>query len=551
MRTLHLALSLVLASSVVACGDAPDGSDDDGGAGGAGGSGASSSGAAGDGPRVGHDGVATNSEPPPSGGTGAGGREIGSGGSGSGGADDVDCESCCTGTPVPGLDTYYMRVDDSNSFASPLLTRSLLARWDGQRALPVRANEYLNFYAPPVDPIDGAFFAASDGAMPVAVGSAQPTFALQIAIRHVPAATETSRAIAVVVDTSPSAAGAVEEILGSVDAVFAQVAPSDLVGVYTWATDPDARIIRPFALVEDPVTDLDRIRERVQAELARRDENASLAAPLRDALRDTRERVGSVAGGGTVVLVSDGTSGVGTDTLEVTREEADALSPVRVLGVGVGDPLYYSDEVLDAVTDASGGAYVYFDGSPEARALLDERFRELSETAAADVRLKLELPGSVTPVTPDGSVIASGTGAAVRGQNLGWGGTMTFHEPLAWKGGAETECDAITWHVVSGRDGTETELATGMIVVGDVFGGRYLTPSMIEGAAVVAVADALRGPTSARIAEAFAALAKVAGTNPTRWEASALPGLCATLQQACETKGFACRGCQFEAPPGD
>jgi len=462
-----------------------------------------------------------------------------------------DCADCCDGPHELGDDTFFMRVDDSNSFASPLLTRALLPRWDGERPLPVRAHEYLNFYAPRVDAADGVAFATNDGAMPIAVGALNRVFALQVAVRHVPKEEVVGRTIALVIDTSPSAAAAVDELLGSVDAVFGQVAPSDVIAVYTWATDPEARIVRPFATVKDRSRELDVVRSRVQEELARRDEGATLAEPLRDALARTRELVGDATGdGGTVVLVSDGTSGIDVDTVAYAQSESDATNPIRIVGVGVGDPLYYSDEVLDLVTDASGGAYLYFDGSPEARDLLEKRFRELSETAAVDVRLRVELPESVTPVTAAGGDVQAGSSAAVRGQNLGWGGTMTFYEPLEWTGAEGTECDTLTWHVVRGRDDQAVELDSGTITVGDVFGGLHQTGSMVQAAAVVAAADALRGPTLSRLRLAFTAFEAAKAYDPDLWEGSSLPALCATLESACEKKKLDCGSCDF-GPSGE
>jgi hypothetical protein len=477
--------------------------------------------------------------------TGSGELNEGGGGAGAG----TDCETCCDGAPMFGDESIYMRVDDSSSFASPLLTRAMLDRWDAARPLPVRRHEFLNFYPPHVPANDShTGFASTDGAGPIAVGALNRVFALEVAVRHEADAPSEGRTIALVVDTSPSAEASVEQLLGSVDAIFHQVGSRDAVGVYSWSADPQTRLIRPVSPVANIDVEIDMVRDQVLAQLALRDATASLGPPLRAALEDVHG-LAPIGGEGTVVLISDGSAGVDDETITAVTNAANADRKVRVLGVGVGDALYYSDEVLDRITDASGGAYVFFDGSAEAESLLGARFRELSEVAAFDVRLRVDLPPSLKLLKTDGGEPEIGTADEVVGQNIGWGGTMTFHQPIEWSGVEGTECDALTWYVVRGRaTGVDEEhLATGTMVVGDVFGDLRVTDSFRQSRAVMAAADALRGPTEARMAGAIATIAEVYATleEPSLWAGSGLADLCETVRRACEVKGFQCGSCDF------
>jgi Ca-activated chloride channel family protein len=57
--------------------------------------------------------------------------------------------------------------------------------------------------------------------------------------------------------------------------------------------------------------------------------------------------------------------------------------------VGVG----YNDTLMDEVTDAGKGAYLFVDSPEEARAMFDGRFLENLEISARDVQVELVLPG--------------------------------------------------------------------------------------------------------------------------------------------------------------
>ena len=124
---------LVLAASFVASLAACDTSALEDGGGGAGGYDATGGATGGQpptesDPRYGQDerfGESTGSDG--AGGAPAPGNTSSSTGSGtSTGTGSDACDTCCDGEPVYGDESIYMRVDDSSSFASPLLTRAIL-----------------------------------------------------------------------------------------------------------------------------------------------------------------------------------------------------------------------------------------------------------------------------------------------------------------------------------------------------------------------------------------------------------------------------------------
>jgi Ca-activated chloride channel homolog len=95
-----------------------------------------------------------------------------------------------------------------------------------------------------------------------------------------------------------------------------------------------------------------------------------------------------------VVLLSDGGANLGE--LDRTVIEAAAIQGngegIYMVGIGVGPAQGYSDALMDLVTDAGRGAYVYLDSPEEADAVFKGRFDEIMNVAAHDVRVRMDLP---------------------------------------------------------------------------------------------------------------------------------------------------------------
>lgn len=478
----------------------------------------------------------------------ADGTSAGAGGStglgdGGFGPETPTCETCCAGVLDAGEPRYVVRVDDSNSFASPFLVDALLPEWDGATPLPVRTHEFLNVYGPRLD--DGLLvegdLALDTGAIPIAEIDGDHLIALQIAIRDLAPADRPQRTVALVIDTSPSIAASVDRLLGAIGAVVGQLGPADRLGVYSWSADPERRELRPMS--EVGTLDREELEGAVVRAVEAREPGTTPGTALRTAIDEARF---AAAAETSVLLVSDGSTGVDDETLQLVRDAAAGEQPVRVMGIGVGPARAYSDEVLDAITDASGGASMYFDGSPAAHALIDERFRELVDVARTDVRLRLSMPDSAElVVTSAGDSSGVGEGE-VAGQNLAANGTMTFHEIVRWSGDpVESPCDAVGWAV---EDATGV-LVEGTIALGNVVAGHGITPATAEGQAVVAAASALEGPTAARFARAFSAMDVAFAARGGTWAGSRLEALCGSLTAACARVGHdTCSSCPVESP---
>ncbi len=492
----------------------------------------------GTGPRVGADeprdaGDAANGA---TGASGSGGGDEGTGGGPL--SEGALCESIQTGT-----DSVVLRVDDSNAFAAPLLVDALLEDWDGKSPLPARPTEFLNVYAPEV-PVDGlAPGHAFDAGMVTVAAEGEQVFALQVAVRHIPEVASRPRSVALLIDTSPSVAPSLDRLLDAVDVVVQQLQPQDSLGVYSWSVDPVARQIRQVVPLGELALDPEVLRDAVTRAIDLGGAN-DLGASLVEALGQAR------AGGsaeGTVLLISDGSAGIDAKSLQTVRSFAtDPEIPVRVVGIGVGPARGYSDDVIRAITDASGGASLYFDGSVAATDFLAERFVEMLDIGTRDVRLRLTMPPGLTLVATTGGETSEGSASGdVAGQNLAVGGTMTFHEYLRWDAGA-VSCEGVAWSVIRGSGAEESTLGSGVIALADVLDARAETLATIEGSAVVAAAAAMQGPTPERMAVGMAAM-RYAHTRITEmqlpWEGRPLASLCMSLQRACEKVGDACDTC--------
>jgi Ca-activated chloride channel family protein len=93
-----------------------------------------------------------------------------------------------------------------------------------------------------------------------------------------------------------------------------------------------------------------------------------------------------------VVLISDGQANVGEteeSIIGAAAEDRDGEG-IYLVGVGVGPGI--DDTLMDVVTDAGRGAYVYLDSTEEADRIFVDRFGETMLVAARDVRIELTLP---------------------------------------------------------------------------------------------------------------------------------------------------------------
>ncbi|HEU4537118.1 MAG TPA: hypothetical protein VFS00_23515, partial [Polyangiaceae bacterium] len=72
------------------------------------------------------------------------------------------------------------------------------------------------------------------------------------------------------------------------------------------------------------------------------------------------------------------------------KSDSENKEGIYLVGVGVGDGV--NDTLMDAVTDAGNGAYLYLDSAEEAQRMLGQRFAESVEVGARNVQVKARLP---------------------------------------------------------------------------------------------------------------------------------------------------------------
>jgi Ca-activated chloride channel family protein len=97
-----------------------------------------------------------------------------------------------------------------------------------------------------------------------------------------------------------------------------------------------------------------------------------------------------------VMLFSDGGANVGVTSVDKIAAQAAAGDELGVFltGVGVGPGPGYDDALMNELTDAGRGAYVYLDTLDEAERLGD-RIDELTGVALRDVRFEIDVPEGV------------------------------------------------------------------------------------------------------------------------------------------------------------
>jgi Ca-activated chloride channel family protein len=130
-----------------------------------------------------------------------------------------------------------------------------------------------------------------------------------------------------------------------------------------------------------------------------------------------------------VILVSDGEANVGvTDESAIAREADDSeREGIYIVGVGVGEG--YNDTLMNAVTDAGKGAYVFIDSPEEARKMFRQRFLQTLEIAVMDVQVELTLPPILRMEVFHGEEV-SGDPKEVEPQHLAPNDAMIFHMNL-------------------------------------------------------------------------------------------------------------------------
>jgi Ca-activated chloride channel family protein len=433
----------------------------------------------------------------------AGSGEAGSAGSsgsseaGQGGAGGSAAELC------PGVDksqptTIYLSADDSNSMASPAIVRKLLR--NGQSPYPslVRTYEFLNYYNVAYDPP-----APNDLALVPQMRPAKKngSYELQIGAQSAPAGVRRPVTLTLVLDTSGSMQGDPIALLKeSVHAMAAQLQAGDIVSITTWNTAVNVALGGYQATGPSDPAILDAVDAL----------EAGGGTDLEQGLANGYQLARQYYAEGRinrVVLVSDGVANVGITDEQMIGKEADVQDKesIYLVGVGVGEGV--NDTLLNVVSDAGNGAYLYLDSKEEAWKMLGTRFDESMEIAARNVRTAMTLPWYLAITKFDGEQFSTDP-TKVKPQHLAPGDAMVYHQILqACDPGVVQASDPVsfqaTWTEPTTFKPRTTQVDT---TVGALLEGQ--DAQLRRGRAIVAYADALKLGQSCSTRHALVAEAK-------------------------------------------
>jgi len=281
----------------------------------------------------------------------------------------------------------YLSADDSNSQASPIIARWMIGRGQIVPWSVVRVYEFLNYY-------DMNYPPAPDGEVGVfsqfrAVDFDSGIYALQVAVSGEPANPASRRPmnLTFVLDTSGSMEGRPLSLEKEVvRAVASQLRIGDIVSAVEWNTS------RAVLLDSHDVTGPDDPVLLSMAAGLRTGGGTDLHAGLTTGYEIAGRNF--VPGWlNRVILISDGQANAGITDIDIIASAADDSEGEGIYLVGVGCGEGYNDTLMDAVTDAGRGAYIFVDRPEEAYRMFGERFLQSVQIAARDVQVELTLPG--------------------------------------------------------------------------------------------------------------------------------------------------------------
>jgi Ca-activated chloride channel homolog len=344
--------------------------------------------------------------------------------------DDDDDDSAteddvCDEIPVDPT-TLYLSADDSNSMAAPAIARQLI-REDNAIHGGMRPYEFLNYYDfhyPAADPghldIHPQMRLEEDGSYTMLIGVAAPS-ADDIGRRP--------RSLTFSVDSSGSMSG---HSLTMTKAVLNQIAHNledgDIVSLLSWDTNVTVLLETEEVSGPDDPDFIDAINSLGTGGSTDLHQGLVRAYELAEAAfaEDRLNRV---------ILISDGGANTGvTDTQLIASHADDADGEgIYMVGIGAASPAsYYSDGLMDGITDSGRGAYVFIDDADEAEVIFgdDERFLSVMEVAARSVQVEMIMPAGFVMDEFHGEEYSENP-QEVEPQHLAPNDAMLFHQILA------------------------------------------------------------------------------------------------------------------------
>lgn len=349
----------------------------------------------------------------------------------------TEAESMCPDDADPVV--LYMSNDDSNSQASPVIARAAIQNGGIVDRSQIRIHEFLNYYDLSYDnPTEEA---AKVGVQMRRTDPETGEFTLMVSARSRQMTAEQRPPLNLVfsLDTSGSMSGPPLDMMKeTMYATAGSLRAGDTISMVTWSTEQS--VLLDGYEVEGPndpelVGLIDALGTNGGTNL-----HAGLVAAYQLANEHHIDN-----GINRVMLVSDGGANAGVTDLDLIASESSDNDGegTYLLGVGVGVGTGYSDNLMDAVTDAGKGAYIFIDSAEEAQHMLGERFLSNTMVVARNVRTRLTLPWYFGLKRFHGEEV-SGDPTEVEPQHLGPNDTMTFHQIIsACDASLISDCDSI------------------------------------------------------------------------------------------------------------
>jgi Ca-activated chloride channel homolog len=320
---------------------------------------------------------------------------------------------------------WYLSADDSNSQADATHTRHLITGRD-MYAHGLRTWEFLNYYDFDYSPADEGHVAVVPQLRPVPGDPGAYSLLVGVTSPSMDLAERPPLNITLSVDTSGSMGGpGIGRAKDSMIAMASALQEGDVVSMVRWETSQTIVLDSHVVNGADDAVFLEAIEGLNTGGSTNLSTGLSAAYQLAEA-NYAPEKTNRV------ILISDGGANVGTTDEELIAQHADDGEQEAIYMVGVGTPpaQEYNDLLMDTVTDAGKGAYVYVDRALEAERQFgpDGLTRNLA-VAARDVRLELTLPAGVMMEVFHGEE-ASTDPTEVQPQHLAPNDSMLYHQVI-------------------------------------------------------------------------------------------------------------------------
>ncbi len=411
---------------------------------------------------------------------------------------------------------FHMSSDDSNSMASPALAREHLMAGLAPNAAQIRTYEFLNYYNARYD-----IPAMADGKLGVHVDlqdiGVSPTdkvrrYRLQVGVQ----AFQVDRVplvLTYVIDTSGSLVGTgMERERAALLAIGTHLQAGDIINVVTWSSEESVLLEGYVAKGTD---DDQGVLAQAIANLkpgGGSDLHAGLVKGYELAQAHFEPQKLN-----RVLLLSDGGANLGVLDRDVIAQAAAQANEegIYLVGVGVGPGQGYSDALMDLVTDAGRGAYVYLDSTDEAKSVFNDRFDEVMSVAARDVRVELSLPPYFDIESFYGEEYSTEE-ADIEPQHLAPGDVMIFNETLVVTD-VQGMCSEdrigvnVRWQTPLAHEDRAEDPITASLA--DLL-AQPISPQMRKANAIIAYAEALKKNDAEAVAAALVTVNKAIEDAP-------------------------------------